>query len=132
MCKGLQGDAMEWLAQNKETVMRDLSTFIKALRKRFIQGTKAGKITEMLQIKQTSGETPNDLGQRIRALARKANLNEKEGENLMFAAFLEAVHPLGRQAVIQQGVSTLPKAITSGDKAVRSAFRRTQHQQGRE
>ena len=58
MCKGLQGDAMEWLAQNQETVMRDLPTFKKALRKRFIQGIKAGKITEMLKIKQQSNETP--------------------------------------------------------------------------
>ena len=112
MCKGLQGDAMEWLAQNEKTVMTDLETFEKALKKRFVEGTKAGKITEMLKIKQEPDETPKALGQRIQALARKANLNPKEGASLMYAAFLEALHPQGRQAVIQQGASTLTKAVT--------------------
>ena len=112
MCKGLQGEAMEWLAQNQKTVMTDLDTFEKALKKRFVEGTKAGKITEMLNIKQNPDESPKALGQRIQAMARKANLSTKEGESLMYAAYLEALHPSGRQVVIQQGASTLAKAIT--------------------
>ena len=62
MCKGLQGEAMEWLSQNRDRVMRDLKTFEKAMKKRFIQGTKAGKITEMLNIKQKPDESPIALG----------------------------------------------------------------------
>jgi len=111
MCKGLQGEAMEWLSQNRDRVMRDLKTFEKAMKKRFIQGTKAGKITEMLNIKQKPDESPIALGQRVRAWARKANLDMATAKSLLYAAFLDALHPMGKQAVIQQGAATFEQAV---------------------
>ena len=112
MCKGLQGEAMEWLAQNREVVTKSREDFEKALKKRFIQGTKAGQITEMMKIRQEPNESPVVLSQRIRAEARKAGLNSGEAESLMYAAFLDALHPAGKQAVIQYGAMNLEKAVT--------------------
>ena len=111
MCKGLQGEAMEWLVQNRTWAMQSLEILRKGLIKRFESGTKAGKVTEMLAIKQQPNESPVMLGQRIKSAARKADLGGAEGESLMYAAYLEALHPAGKTAVIQQGAANLQQAI---------------------